>query len=247
MTEPGVLPPWSTRAVNLDEHADNPIHTDIGAREAGYPSAIVAGTTVYAYLTRPPVEAWGIDWITGGGVELRLKQAVLDDDLVVCRPIESGADDSADTVTVGALVADEVKATAEVWRRADSPAMRDGDSLPQLEIDLDDTWGRYGVRCGDDHELYRSDSIAHPAIWPSLANSVFKRHLVTGSWIHTRSRIAHLGRADLGDRLLVRAKVVDRFETRAGKRAVVDIAVSVGDRPVAMIEHEALVELHDGN
>lgn len=240
MTESNRLATWSAKAVNLAEHADNPIHTDHGARLAGYPAAIVAGTTVYAYLTRPPVDAWGLDWITGGGVELRLRQAVLDHDDVDCVPTSG----EGDTITVEARVDGDTKATADVWQHAEPMAVRDGDALPELDVEVDDTWGRYGVRCGDDHPLYDTTAIAHPAMWPSLANSLFKQHLITGSWIHTRSRIVHRGPVALGDRLIVRSNVVDRFETRAGRRAVVDIVATVDDRPVVQIEHEALVELH---
>ena len=54
-----VLQPWTVRARNLSEHADNLIHTDAGARAAGFPAALVAGVTTYAYLTHPVVAAWG--------------------------------------------------------------------------------------------------------------------------------------------------------------------------------------------
>ncbi len=235
MTALNDLSSWSTRAVNLPEHADNPIHTDAGARAAGYPAAIVAGTTVYAYLTRPAVAAWGTEWLMTGGGELKLKRAVLDGDLVECVP--------ADEAGVEARVGGEVKATLELWPAAEPPAMRDGQRLPTMDVTLDEQWGRYGVRCGDDLALYQDDTLAHPAIWPSLANRLFKQHLIKGPWIHTRSRIHHRSPARLGDRLVVTSNVVGRFETRAGKRAVVDIDITVDDRPVVSIEHEALIEL----
>ena len=253
------LRPWSVRAINLPEHADNPIHTDAGARAAGYPAAIVAGTSVYAYLIHPAVAAWGADWITGGGGELRLKRAVLDDDLVECtvvhrdEPAAGAASDpsgGAPAATIEASVDGETKATLDVWTAGQPPAMRDGDALPDLELEIDDDWGRYGLRAGDDLELYRADTLTHPAIWPSLANKVFKDQLITGAWIHTRSRIWHQGPARIGDRLVLRSKVIDRFETRAGRRAVVDLQGSVvdggGERPVVRIEHEALTDLNDG-
>src|SRR5680860_163226 len=62
---------WVVRARNLPEHAGNPIHTDAGARAEGFPSALVAGVTTYAYLTHPLVAAWGLDWLTRGGGEVR--------------------------------------------------------------------------------------------------------------------------------------------------------------------------------
>jgi len=44
---------WTVTAQNLAEHARNPIHTDAGAQAAGFPRALVAGVTTYAYLTHP--------------------------------------------------------------------------------------------------------------------------------------------------------------------------------------------------
>ena len=35
----------------------------------------------------------------------------------------------------------------------------------------------------------------------------------------------------------------DSFETRSGERAVVDVRMTVDERPVAVVEHEALVRL----
>ncbi|MEM9613997.1 MAG: hypothetical protein AAGA59_13760 [Actinomycetota bacterium] len=248
MSDSAALKPWSVRAVNLPEHADNPIHTDVGAKAAGYPAAIVAGTTVYAYLTHPPAAAWGARWVTGGGGELRLTRAVLDDDLVHCSPVGPGAGPigGADD-RIEARVDGEVKATLDLWSDRAAPAMRPGDDLPDLELDLTEELGHYGLRAGDDIDLYRTDDgLAHPALWPTLANRVFTAHLITGSWIHTRSRIFHQGPARLGQRLTIHATVIDRFETRAGKRAVVDVAVMADGRPVARIEHEALTELTEG-
>ncbi len=54
---------WSIKAQNLPEHARNPIHTDAGAQAAGFPRALVAGVTTYAYLTHPLIVAWGEDWL----------------------------------------------------------------------------------------------------------------------------------------------------------------------------------------
>jgi len=232
-----LLQPWSTTAINLPEHAGNPIHTDVGAQAAGYDAAIVAGTTIYAYLTHPPAAAWGESWLTSGGGELRLKQAVLDEQQVDC-VIAGDA-----TPVVEATVGGEVRATFELWRHAAPPPMRAGEDLPSVEFELTQRWCDYGVRSGDDLDLYTDLGVGHPAMWPSLANEVFVRHLVDGSWIHTRSRIWHQGLARVGQHLTMQSTVVDRFESRAGERAVVDIEMLADGAPVARLEHEALVRL----
>jgi len=233
----GNLQPWSTHAINLPEHASNPIHTDAGAQAAGYDAAIVAGTTIYAYLTRPPALGWGEPWLRGGGGELRLKGAVLDRQQVDC--IIAGDDGPVVEATVGG----EVRATFELWEEATAPPMRTGDDLPTIEFALTPAWCDYGVRSGDDLAFYSELCVAHPAMWPSLANEVFVRHLIDGAWIHTRSRIWHQGLARVGQQLTIRSVVVDRFESRAGERAVVDIEMFADGAPVARLEHEALVRL----
>ena len=65
-----------------------------------------------------------------------------------------------------------------------------------------------------------------------------------GPWAHTRSRIRHHGTAQVGAAAVVEAVVVDRFETRSGSRAVLDVRISFDDELVASLGHEALVSLH---
>lgn len=235
-----MLEPWSTRAVNLPDHADNPIHTDAGARAAGFERALVAGTTVYAYLTHPVMAAWGVDWLTAGGGELRLRKPVFDGDLVDC--VVDNAPPAGDRL-VTAEVGGQARATLEVWRSVEAPPMRDGEPLETLEVMLDQSHLDYGTRAGDDLGLYRDHRIAHPVTWANLANAVFVADLVTGPWIHVRSRIHHEGLAPIGATVRVEANLIERFDSRAGERALVDMRLYADDQPVATIEHEAIIVL----
>lgn len=233
---------WSVTARNLPEHADNPIHTDEGARAAGFPAAIVAGTTVHAYLTRPIVEAWGMAWLADGSSTVAFLAPVLAGDPVDCVPV-AAVDGS---VEVQALVDGELRARLVARPEADTVddgSPRDGKPLPAHAESLVDGWVDYARRAGDDLALYATEGIVHPCQWPSLANGVMIRHLVDGPWIHTRSRIVHHALAVIGSDALVEATVVDRFDTRAGTRAVIDVRISVDGSPVATLEHEAIVSL----
>ena len=229
---------WSARAINLPEHSDNPVHTDDGARAAGYPAAIVAGTSVYAFLTHPPAAAWGVDWVGGGGGELKLRAPVFDNDLVDCVPT-----DTPEGLTITASVDDEAKATFAVDRHAAPLPARSGEDLEPLVLMMDHHWAGYGTRSGDDLALYADEGIVHPAAWPSVANRVFMTYLIDGPWVHTRSRIVHRDVVALGTPAVITSTVVDRFETRAGERAIVDVRVVVDDAVAVEIEHEALVRL----
>lgn len=241
------LQPWSTPAINLPDHADNLVHTDAGARAAGFERALVAGTTVYAYMTHPIMAAWGVNWLSGGGGELRLRKPVFDLDHVDCTlaATEDSQEPnvSGERVTVTAEVAGDARATLEVWQQVEAPAVRDGQQLKTVEVVLGQSHLDYGLRAGDDLPLYADQQIAHPVTWANLANTVFKDELVTGPWVHVRSKIYHEGVAAIGATVRAESWVIDRFDSRAGERALVDIRMYADDQPVATIEHEAIIVL----
>jgi acyl dehydratase len=235
-----LLEPWSVRARNLPEHSTNAIHTDEGARAAGFDAALVGGVTTYAYLTHPIVVAWGLDWVGCGTAEVRFDHPVSDGDEIVCTPV---ADDGA--VVVSALVGGESKATLRATGDPGPPRpARAGTSLPSRDIVLADRYGAdYGVRVGDDLDFYTTEGVVHPAVWPALANAVFAADLVRGPWIHLRSSIRHHGLAPAGAVATVHATVIDRFQRRSGERAIVDVVIEVDGNLVATLEHEAIIAL----
>ena len=229
------LQPWSVTAANLPEHADNAIHTDAGARAAGFSGALVAGVTTYAYLTHVPATAWGTPWLTGGGAEVRFRHPVMDRDRV-----ELVVGEEAE---VTASVDGSPKAEARFAEVAEVLAERDGPVLEPIEFVVDSSWSDYGFRAGDDCPLYAEQAIAHPTSWPRLANQFCHEQLVDGSWIHVRSHIAHHGLAPVGSRIRATAVVGERFNSRAGERAVLDVRIAADGSPVASIEHEAIIRL----
>ncbi|NNE73457.1 MAG: hypothetical protein HKN26_07330, partial [Acidimicrobiales bacterium] len=132
------LQPWSVRAINLPEHADNVVHTDAGAIAAGYPRALVAGTTVYAYLSHVPAAGWGAEWLGTGGAEVRFRAPVYDDDLVEVVPVTG-----EDGVVVEARVAGDTRATLAVWPKApvsSEPSVDGGigEELPDMVFTIGD-------------------------------------------------------------------------------------------------------------
>ena len=124
--------------------------------------------------------------------------------------------------------------------------LRDGERLRTRHIRLEGEWSDdYGVRAGDALAIYGDLGIAHPAVWPALANHLVHTEVARGSWIHTRSLIRHHTTAPAGATVDVHGVVVGRFDTRHGERAVLDVLIEHNGSPVATIEHEAIVALHD--
>ncbi len=236
---------WAVRARNLPEHAGNVIHTDAGAQAAGFPSALVAGVTTYGYLTHPLVAAWGIDWVTQGGGEVRFRAPVFADALVECTPRDD--ESCAESVTVAAVCSDQERnprVTFEAVRDAGpAPALRDGERLPSRQFTLGtDFAADYGARAGDDLTLYAEQGIMHPVTWPRIANRIMSTDLVNGAWIHTRSIIRHHAPGPVGAVVDVHATVVERFR-RGGARAIVDVLIEHEGQPIATLEHEAIIDL----
>lgn len=232
---------WTVTAQNLAEHARNPIHTDAGAQAAGFPRALVAGVTTYAYLTHPVAAAWGEHWLSHGGGELRLRRPIFDHDTVQCVPRPDG-----DAVVIQAITSepDQPRATFRAVRDAGPvPAMRAGDVLPVHYLLLDGANGtERGVLAGDDLALYAEHNLVHPAVWPQLANDVVHTEIATSSWVHTRSIIRHHARVTAGSHAEIHGAIVDRF-TAHGERVVVDFHIIVDGNVVASLEHEAIISL----
>lgn len=230
------LDAWSTVAVNLPEHADNAIHTDVGARAAGFPSALVAGVTVYAYMTHVPVAAWGHDWLAGGGGQVRFRTPVLEGDNVDFVPVDG---------TVEARVESTTRSECSVSLVGVRPpkCTGEGEQLNAISFVADQTWNDYAWRAGDDLTIYADAQIVHPVTWMRVANDFFHTQVVSGSWIHVRSNLQHLGVASVGAQIDATAVVIERFDSRAGKRAILDVSISADGSPVARYEHEAIIEL----
>lgn len=232
---------WSIVAQNLPEHARNPIHTDAGAQAAGFPRALVAGVTTYAYMTHPLVVAWGEDWLTRGGGEIRYRRPVFDQDVLRCVPV---FEDNA--VLVEAITSEPEQPRAifrAVRDGGEVKPLRDGEVLPSKEFQLIDTFScDYGSRAGDEFPFYADRGLVHPAVWPALANDIVYNSVARGSWVHMRSIIRHHATAKVGATAELRSVVVRRFESH-GERAVLDVHIVVEGQVVASLEHEAIVAL----
>lgn len=242
------LAEWEVVARNLPEHARNAIHTDAGAQAAGFPRALVAGVTTYAYLTHPAMAAWGLDWVERGGGEVRFRRPVFDGDLVRCRPagdgllVEAVTDEPEQPRAVFTVHPPAEAGVLAVGEPA-APAMRPGEELETRRIRLDGEWGAdYGLRAGDPFTLCTDAGVVHPAVWPALANHLVHTQVARGAWIHTRSIVRHHSTAAAGATAEVAGTVVNRFESH-GERAVLDVRITVDGVVVATLEHEAIVAL----
>ena len=219
---------WSIVARNLPEHATNPIHTDVGARAAGFERALVAGVTSYAYCCHPVLDHYGIEWLTNGESEVRFRSPVFDGDTVAF-PVVGREDGGIDVVaTTSRIARPMVEVSAWARRRTAQPSNpRAGEPLETVTLSLVGQYGaEYGARAGDDQPICLNAGVVHPAVWPALANYVFHRQLARGSWIHTRSIVRHFAQVPQGVEAEIATTVVERF-FRNGERVIADVTITV--------------------
>jgi len=72
------LAPYEVTAKNYGKDHANKIHSDEGAAEHGFAGALVPGVALYAYLTRPAVNALGKDWLARGTMSAKFIQPIYD-------------------------------------------------------------------------------------------------------------------------------------------------------------------------
>ena len=256
--------PWSIVARNLPEHANNSIHTDEGARAAGFERALVAGVTSYAYCLHPVIEHFGLDWLGSGEAEVRFRSPVFDGDLVsfplkqhsprtvhenrTVREIEVMHGDGGVMVEAWVARSDRPLVTVSAWNKHrpiphPHTTPRNGESLETVFLRLEGEYGsQYALRSGNGDDQCARVGLVHPGVWPALGNYVFHRQLARGSWIHTRSVVRQFGVVADGAEAEISTNVIERFH-RSGERAIADVIIRVEGQVVAAIEHEAIVDL----
>src|SRR3977135_3728761 len=82
------LAAWELQAHNTATPSGNKIHDDEVARRYGFGGGLVPGVDLYAYLTHPPAEAWGLDWLERGTMQARFTKPVYEGDTVRVVPLD---------------------------------------------------------------------------------------------------------------------------------------------------------------
>ncbi|HEY8460319.1 MAG TPA: MaoC family dehydratase [Blastocatellia bacterium] len=260
------LPCYEVIAKNYAADHPNRIHSDDGAARYGFAGALVPGVGLYAYLTRPVVDALGRDWLEHGTMSAKFIKPVYDGEEVRARatiahidPIElrlelinrsgelcaigsAGLPDSPDAIDQGAY---PFRAPSQLWP-ASIASLSIGDALGSLEFDLD---MKREMRMFLDNVVETSpiyDAVCHPAFWIAQANEILMRNIAFGSWIHVASDARHYAIARDGERLSLRGRVSDLYERRGHEMAVVDLGLfGENDRPIARINHAAIIKLRE--
>jgi hypothetical protein len=267
-----ILPVHNVIAKNYGADHANKIHSDDGAVKYGFAGALVPGVGIYAYLTRPVVDALGRDWLEHGSMYARFIHPIYDAEkvqvvgkVVGVDPVELNLEVlNSSSVLCATGIAGLPTATPELnpddypFRPLPAPgnlhpasisAFSPGDVLGSLEftLDLSGEMERFLDNVVETSTVYRgAGAVCHPAFFVDRANEIIMQNVALGPWIHTASEIQHCSIAMDGERLSLRGRVVETDEKRGNEYIVADLGLfSERNRPVARIKHTAIIKLRD--
>ncbi len=244
------LPCYEVIAKNYGADHANKIHSDEGAARYGFEGALVPGVGLYAYLTRPVVDALGREWLERGAMSAKFVKPVYDGEKVQARarvahndPIELKLElfnPSGNLCAIGSAGLPNSSAAPDPneypfrapaqLRPASIASFSIGDALGSFEFDLDLKGGM---------QMFLDNVIAQ-------ANEILMRNIALGPWIHTASDARHYALARDGERLSLRGRVIDLYERRGHDLIVADLGLfGENDRPVAHIKHTAIIKLRE--
>jgi acyl dehydratase len=243
------------RARNLFRDAANRIHDDAVARQYGYAGALVAGVTIYGYLSQLAVTAWGLDWLRRGTGTVRFLRPIYDGEELVLHgrvparsanaiagetvaELDACSTDGhiASTVTAslawgGPVIAPDPRGYPVTALPASLPpvtaeVLAGLDPLGAPVVDLDaDLLARAAEDLDDPSPIYRSEGVAHPGLLLRQANRALAENVALGPWIHVSSDVAHCDLARIGDRLETRGRVARVYERRGRGWVELDLLV----------------------
>jgi acyl dehydratase len=254
------LGPYRVLAFNTAHDSENKIHDDATARRFGFGGGLVPGVDVYGYMTHLPVTRWGRAWLERGTAECRFFKPVYDGDTATVTATERDGTleitlESRGTACASGTAAlpDASPALPEpgqfpsVSQRSERPPA-DEASLPVghwLGLDPYPVTAEMAARyLADSHEsaaIYAEQGLLHPRDILRSCNFVLSRNVLLGPWIHTGSRVQHLGAAAVGDTLSVRARITGNYEHKGHRFVEIDaLVVANQSTPVARIAHTAI-------
>lgn len=262
------LPLSQVIAKNYGADHANRIHSDEGAAKYGFAGALVPGVGLYAYLTRPVVDALGLDWLERGAMSAKFIKPVYDGEKILAQATVAGVDPvelklelfnpSGDVCTAGsASLPNSLPAIdperypfrelppSDQLRPATIANFSIGEALGSLEFKLDLSGdNEFLDKVVETSPIYRD--LCHPAFWIAQANEILAHNIALGPWIHTSSETQHYAIARGGERLSLRGRVVDLYEKRGHELIVVDLGMfGEDDRPIATIKHTAIIRLRE--
>jgi acyl dehydratase len=254
-----MLEPYRVLAYNTARDSENKIHDNEVARRFGFGGGLVPGVDVYAYMSHLALERWGRDWLQRGTATCRLLKPVYDGETAIASAaltadgLEIKVESRGELCATGtaALPADPAPPPAgfpdgppppAARPPADEAGLRPGRMLAITPLLLTQEYLRqYLADVRESAPIYAAEGLIHPGTILRTANWALSHNFALGPWIHTGSRVQHLGLAHIGDEISARARIAANYEKKGHRFVDLDVLVlRNGSTPIAVIAHTAI-------
>jgi acyl dehydratase len=260
---------YRVRARNTAIESENKIHDDATAASFGFRGGLVPGVTVYAYMTVPIVERFGLEWLERGSMQVKFHQPFYDGEEVIVRAeVDPGADPINIAITAeredGVACATALATVNDRSLWLGDPKLENYPEAPMPSVDARPVPSRELLTPGtvigtltqtaslpdaatlenlnERLAIYRgADAVAHPFTLLSLANQMLVRNYKLGPWIHAASDLINCSAVRDGELLSVRGRITDCFERKGHEFVVLDLMlVAQTTRVVQQVRHTAI-------
>jgi hypothetical protein len=246
---------WEHRVVafNTATESANRMHDDTVAATYGFRGGLVPGVDVWAYLTRPCVDRWGVEFLERGAMEVRFLLPVYDGEEVAARLDDDGSLEL--TGTDGTLRAAGTASVADQLSPKRIGTAEAADPVPPAEPELltpgtvlgtlryrhrKDPHAQYLDDVRETSDLYEGGAICHPGFLARQANYVLSSSVRLGPWIHVSTRAQHRGLVRDGAAIEVRGVVVDERAHKGHRFVDLDVEITADGSPVWSAFHTAI-------
>ncbi|HSB08082.1 MAG TPA: hypothetical protein VLM38_01115 [Blastocatellia bacterium] len=259
---------YRVRARNTSADSENKIHDDSTAATYGFRGGLVPGITVYAYLTVPIVERFGLAWLERGAIHVKFNSPFYDGEEVI---VSAETDEGNDPIRIAMKAGrrDGTTCATALATLNDDSAWPGAASLADYpEAPLPDEAGRHeatpesfvaGRLLGSLYETFELPdtallasldeklpvyagplAVAHPFALLRLSNQILMSNFKLGPWIHASSNLVNRSTVRNGETVSVRGRISECFERKGHEFVVLDVLVASADRMVQQVRHTAI-------
>ena len=242
-------------AFNRAENHSNRVHSTEFARSVGFRAGLVPGVDVFAYLAHAVCEAWGLDWLQGGGLEARFARPVYGGDQLTVRAEAAGVglalqvvDASGEVCATGSAERDlaEPGPDPDQWPvrplpHPPPPATRAAlEAMPALG-GIEETFTAESAReqlaeVRETLEDFSERRIVHPGHLLRLTDSILAANVELPPWMHVSSRARFFAPVHWEDTVTARARLASLFERKGHHFVQLDVLALRGDQPVMRVD-----------
>lgn len=247
---------YQVTARSFSTSSENRRHSDEAANRYEFKGALVPGVAVYGHLVKPFVDHFGFTWLSDSYAEVKPIKPTYDRDTLSIdwpNPAQTASITNQHGELLALLTPIEVSALPEdlglsgnlkvpgrpeiVW---DNACIGEMFSPRALQFSAEEN-ARYCSEIGEEDSIYQE--LVHPHYLLSLAKEALMQEYQMPAWIHVKSKVTHRESLQVGNEVVLRSVVTDRWEKKGHKFIAIRLTFWHNDTVAVDVEHRAIFRI----